>query len=77
MTGPSLWRMATEAMRSLINLLSAPEMDGAQLWWESMRAIQEDSRCLLSLNFCFCVVMGYSVSSRENIGGLKKSDLQF
>ena len=63
-TGPGLWRVATAATRSLINLLSAPKMDGAQLWWESMRAAQEESWRLLPP--C-CVMMGRRVSSRRNV----------
>lgn len=67
MTGLSLWHMATEAMSSLINLLSASQKDGAQLWWESTRALQEESWCLLPLYCCFRVMGGATESRLSEI----------
>lgn len=58
MTGCILWRVATKAVCSLINLLSNPpsQMDGPQLLWESVRALHEESWCLLPTNCCFSTV---------------------
>lgn len=44
-----------------------PQMDGAQLWWESMRALQEESWGLLPLRCHFRAVIGQRVSSQRNI----------
>lgn len=46
-------------------IIYTPPMDGAQLWRESMRALQEESWCLLPILRCVCVAMGHCVSSRR------------
>lgn len=44
-----------------IGYLNPPKMDGPQLLWESMRALNEESWCLLPMYCCFSTVTGKSL----------------